>query len=723
MPGWRDYRGQSVGLARIMSENPYSDGTTALLIENWALDEQDYLESTYRIMPLIPDEWKSSPSQPGPFTTSENIGSDLQSGVIGLQYAEFDNAPEILFLTYSGVFRFTPWARNSSSVDKGITEQYRYGVNTAKSSVKPQGKIQYPPQMVSMNNRIYFTFCDGGQAYVWDRIKIRPFGLTMTPSAPNADGPRDTTSVINGGGFTARGRIGTTISELFHNGTDGASQGAIDDGEYAYAVAYENADGAYSATSPLGGHVTISFKRADPEDLKKTMHLFKVKEIPVGTDEVKARILLRTRNLKRLPSGDDGNVRFLHRIPNNVATEYIDNVPDGELGPAWQSREPMPTGFYFLAPHGGSLWMMRTDANPSRIWWSEQSISGPMPESIMQSHWTDLFPDTGAITGVVSATLGSVGPALLVFKKSAVHYISGQYDQWQYGTLHHMAGCAGPSLAQVLPDSSVLWYGNGTFWLFGPNGVVQDVGGNIRKRLQRINNVAAHMGHSWVDMEHREAVFILPFDDSNVPNVQFVWDYIEQGFRLQTGFNVTGGSTYLPDSNTVLVAGTYQSGTGSFAKDLKSVFALNRQFPAINNPRNDRTSTYKSGWMSFGQGPRRTATFRAAQLVLTSEEKSSGSVNIKMFQDWNLDADTSPVVTNALHPESSTSIATYGSATYGTDVWRSYRTYTEKVSVDLPSESHHSIHIETTAPYSLYNVDVWGPKMAGSGGRNPTNDD
>jgi len=166
------------------------------------------------------------------------------------------------------------------------------------------------------------------------------------------------------------------------------------------------------------------------------------------------------------------------------------------------------------------------------------------------------------------------------------------------------------------------------------------------------------------------------------------------------------------------VAGTYRSSSNT----RKGVFALNRQFPDMNKPPDSRTATYKSGWMSFGQGPRRTETFRAAQLVLTSEEKSSGNVDIKMFQDWILDAEVSPVSTNALHLESST-IATYGSATYGTDVWRSYRTYTEKVSVDLPSESHHCIHIETTAPYSLYNVDVWGPKIAGSGSRNPTNDD
>ena len=126
---WRDYRGQSVGLARIMSENPYSDGTTALLIENWTLDEQDYLESTYRIMPFLPDEWKTDNTQPVPFITSDEIGGNAQSGVIGLKYAEFDaNTPEILFLTYSGVFQFTPWTRNSSSADKGITEQYQYGL-------------------------------------------------------------------------------------------------------------------------------------------------------------------------------------------------------------------------------------------------------------------------------------------------------------------------------------------------------------------------------------------------------------------------------------------------------------------------------------------------------------------------------------------------------------------------------------------------------------------
>ena len=56
MPAWRNYRGQSIGLARIMADVPYSDGKTAQLIRNFVLDERGRLDSTYRIMELIPPQ-------------------------------------------------------------------------------------------------------------------------------------------------------------------------------------------------------------------------------------------------------------------------------------------------------------------------------------------------------------------------------------------------------------------------------------------------------------------------------------------------------------------------------------------------------------------------------------------------------------------------------------------------------------------------------------------
>ena len=58
--------------------------------------------------------------------------------------------------------------------------------------------------------------------------------------------------------------------------------------------------------------------------------------------------------------------------------------------------------------------------------------------------------------------------------------------------------------------------------------------------------------------------------------------------------------------------------------------------------------------------------------------------------------------------------------------WRTTKTITkaksEKVAIDISSQSVHSVKIEAESPLALYNIDIWGPYVAGAGSRTPTND-
>ena len=84
------------------------------------------MSSKYRIMPLIPDEWNSN-AQPAPFENILTIGSDAESGVLAIGYGMFyGQKPEILFLTKTGVFRYTPGNRLGTPTYKGLDEQKYY---------------------------------------------------------------------------------------------------------------------------------------------------------------------------------------------------------------------------------------------------------------------------------------------------------------------------------------------------------------------------------------------------------------------------------------------------------------------------------------------------------------------------------------------------------------------------------------------------------------------
>jgi hypothetical protein len=723
MATWKGYKGVSVGLARVMGEMPFSDGTTANLIQNWTVDENGMMSSRYRLMPLIPNEWNSD-AQPDPFVTQTKIGTDQTSGILAMGYARFDsNRPELLFLTKTGVFRYTPWNRLGTPTYRGLTEQVYYDEGNSTSSITPTVRQSYPAQIETFGNRMYFTFADGGAAWVWDGDRIRSFGFTAPPSPPDAEGPERKNNDPNNGGFTIRGRVGSTDpNRTGSDGSDVVTIGGILDCEYQYAVVYENMDGAYSATSPIGASVRIEQEASDPTDggTRKMLRRFRVKDIPVGPIETVARILVRTYNMLFLPDFSQGEVRFLHRIPNNIATEYIDDIPDGELGAAWQPRMSVPKGFFFVRAFSGSLWMIRTNDYPARVWWSEQtSLFGPIAESILDGHYLDVFPGTGEITATISAFLEYTSdPVMLVFKKQAVHYIGGKYPLWQVGTIHKRAGCAGPNLVQVAPDNSVIFYGANTFWAMTVNGQIVDVGARIRKRLQTINHTRVQFGTSFIDREHNEVVFVLPTEDSTVPNVQFVWDYVNKGWRIKDGITIDC-TLSVPDINTVLLAGVFDK--GKLGVD-QGCFVLNRGYPGYSLP--NRTSIYRSGWNNFGGGgPNLHSSYRTNQSIITAQEASIGTAFVSVFQDWNHDEQVgSGNNVTAYNPESASTTPFYGTAVYDTDVYRKERVYGDKLAVDLPSQSVQSISITTTEPFQLYNIDLFGPVVAKPGGRTPTGD-
>lgn len=708
---FKDYAAKAL-TAKVMAEVTISDGDKAYQIINFDVDQDGFLTSNFKLMPLIPDIWNTD-AQPTAF-----------SGVLGFAQAMFDGGerPEILFLTETGVFRYAPWLRDTGSAgNRGIEELYTY-VNGSTASVKPQGRTRFPAQSIQVGNRIYFNFGDGGSTWVWDGFRLRPFGYSQGPDTPSVLGPGSS----NGVGFSHQGRIGTLTSNMLFKGRDGdddigSSTHGINDGHWTYYVVFENGDGAYSPMSPASSPVKIYSKSAGSAgDAEVYRRKFLVKDIGIGPTGTVARILVRTPDtLAATIAGGDHRPRFLERIPNNVATELTDNSPDGELGNPWEDRALVPSGFYFMKFFSGSMFMMRTNAYPYRVWWSEQSsLFGSTPESIFKNHFMDISPSTGAITGSVTVTTGSAdsaSPTLLVYKEKAVHYVSGKYPQWQSGSLHEEAGMSGPNLVQTARDGSVIWYGNNTFWAFIPGkGAVIDVGGPIRKRLSRVNNKKAKKGISWVGSGSGELVFVLPVNDSGDPNMQFIWDSRFNGWRLKDDL-VVKAAISLMDSDIVLVSGDY---TAPGQKALgEGVYAYGNSYPlyATVHP----TATYVSGWSSMGEkGPGMHALSNVNDLIVTLKEAGNTEISVSSYQDWNGDDSIESGTISASHPEDE-NIPYYGSVFYDAGIYRDARTYAERIPLSVSSASVFQVKLESSNPLSVMSLDVYGPMVALPGGRTP----
>tara|TARA_Y100000401_G_scaffold38880_1_gene29430 strand:+ start:15805 stop:18162 length:2358 start_codon:yes stop_codon:yes gene_type:complete len=776
-----EYQGKTVGFAKVMAEVPVSDGKLAFEIMNFSRTKDGFLENRFSLMPLIPDQWNVSGFD---FNKDEIVTAPPElKNVLAMQYMLFDGeCPELLILTRDGVFRLLTSNRTGNipygsietdtTSSRGLVEQFYYDSSNNKVSVKPQTKAMFPAQTEVVGNRIYFTFCDGGAAYVWDGTRVREFGYNQEPSGPYVLGPASTeANGPNTGGFSDGGRIGTLNYNLTSadEGGNAVTTGGIEAGLFYYAVVYENEDGAYSMTSQRSSRVNIGFHVVKPDSqhakhgIQFLKRRFWVCDIPKGPIGTKARVLLRTMNLASLPPGETGHLRFCHRIPNNSASEYMDDIPDSELGSQWDHRRNVPNGFFFMKFFSGSMFLLRTEKYSSRVWWSEQSTTtGSIPESFLHSHWRDVFPETGPITGAFSASINGK-QALLVFKETASHYVAGSYAQpgtegWTFGTISTIAGCSGPNLCQSSPDGQVIWYGNGTFWMLNTaeNGGVVDIGVSLRGRLSKINSEYEQFGVSWVDKQTKEMVFCLPYRDSTKPNLQFVWDYVSKGWRLRqdmtmncveqiNDMTLVGGSwrgRVGPSGDLVESPVTFNPTEDTITEGLatleptNNIYVYRRGYPGYL-PGSDLISTYKTGWTGFTEfGPQFHASQRAADCVFTMQERSARIATVKTYSDWNFDSPvTDDLEVSLIHPEND-SIDVYegstpyllnevenaSSGSFSTSVYRENRTYTHRLPIDVPSCTVFSIELTSSAisePMSLISIDAYGPLTSGPGSRSP----
>jgi hypothetical protein len=706
-------RGMLAGFARIMTETPRSDGQTADLISNWFTDERGYLKAGLPLMHVIPDQWRGS-AQPACFSDVVAMAFMMRDGEV----------PEYAFITASGVFRYAPWTRPSGGSNAGLEEIKYYLRDNTTTSVVPQGKQRYPTQTCVVGNRLFISYCDGGGLWVYDfyNHRMRPFGFLAQPSPPNAEGPAPTgasRTSVNAGGFSVRGRVGNVEGDWTgYDGTNVVAIGGIDSLRRRYGVVWEGPDGNYSETSDLGGQVSMRAQLADPDDgPERLRRRFRVKDLPPGPDHAVAAIVLATPNLDRLPSGDDGSLRFLTRLPSAIAPEHIDDKPDGELGAVWQDRTTPAAGVFFVTHAFGSTWLMRSQAHPSRVWWSEQTgLYGPVPESFMAAHWRDVFPNTGPITGFFQGRLSyDADNIMFILKEGACHYLSGGYPNWQAGTLHTRAGCAGWGLVQVAPDGSAVWYGNGTFWRFDPaDSSVKDVGGPIRKRLRRVNRSAAQYGVSYRVVSRGEMMFWLPMDGSDEPNQGFVWDYLTVGWRVCDHFESVKCAVSIDTTDETFVFGKRKSPPSA---ENATVWVEGRYYPGQTQA--SLNNIYRSGWVSSEKGPDRNHPFYAGRLMFSGEEAANNNYSLAVYRNWNFDAkETEGQDILAVHPDSE-NISFYNAAIMGTAVYRAKRHYIHEMVIDSANSVAISIELSGSGPFTLFGADPFNTRTFDVFGTNP----
>jgi hypothetical protein len=241
-----------------------------------------------------------------------------------------------------------------------------------------------------------------------------------------------------------------------------------------------------------------------------------------------------------------------------------------------------------------------------------------------------------------------------------------------------------------------------------PSGEVSDVGKPIRKRLRRVSNSRAHLGFSWDDTRARELVFWLPVDGEARPNFGFVWDSREGGFRYYDWLTNGRCALSIPEHQLIFAHGT--------AGGKRTVFAVGRGYPGYSP--GARTSRYRTGWvLAESAGPDRNSHHYLGRTVLQAEDASSDSLSISVHSDWSFDSkDTEGLVITSRAPDDD-DVPIYGSAAYGTGVYRSRRHFTHEVTVDATDGQAFSIELVTQGFFRFFGVDVFSRRTQGPTGR------
>lgn len=113
---------------------------------------------------------------------------------------------------------------------------------------------------------------------------------------------------------------------------------------------------------------------------------------------------------------------FVDYVDLRATVAFTDNVPDATIvgNRVLQEHGDAPPTTYFCEPHKGRMWWLRTDANPTRAYWSDAGLA----DSVYAYNFLD-FSDAELQGDQITGGFGNFGQLLVVFTEKAIWTVSG----------------------------------------------------------------------------------------------------------------------------------------------------------------------------------------------------------------------------------------------------------------------------------------------------------
>lgn len=235
---------------------------------------------------------------------------------------------------------------------------------------------------------------------------------------------------------------------------------------------------------------------------------------------------------------------YLTTISGRATVAYTDNISDETLlaQRILEEHGDAPPVAYYCEPHKQRIWWFRTDANPTRGYWSDAGD----PESVYGFNYLD-FSDSETVGDFITGALGNYEGLLTVFTEKALWTVSGtgaiigDITDWTKTRTNTGTGCVSSRSAVRIPAGSKYTDQMGqhqttdkaSIAYFTPLGDIRIFDGDndlivshpVRTDIQAFNYTYRNKIWAFLDSANDQAVWCFPSGSSSEPNVMVSWNY------------------------------------------------------------------------------------------------------------------------------------------------------------------------------------------------------
>lgn len=312
---------------------------------------------------------------------------------------------------------------------------------------------------------------------------------------------------------------------------------------------------------------------------------------------------------------------YLTTISGRTTVAYTDNISDTTLleQRILEEHGDAPPIAHFCEPHKQRMWWLRTDALPTRGYWSDPGD----PESVYAENFLD-FSDSETVGDQITGAVGNYEGLLVVFSEKAVWTVSGTGDiigditDWTKTRTNAATGCVTHRSAVRIPAgskytdqlgqnqttsvSSIAYFTPlGDIRLFdGDNDLV--ISHPVRETIRTFNYAQRAKVHVLDDSHNSQVIWFFPSADATEPDTAVCWNY-QYGVWYVWSPQPFGASCVLDTSSAphLTLVGEANSGKGAYVYQLfdgnsfdgdniaarwmtKTLYGVNEQAqPALSN--------------------------------------------------------------------------------------------------------------------------------------------